>query len=145
MEGVANARVKAASRTKMPSIRAFLDKLHQFLSRVPGGFRYAIETRNQNYLSQVFFDFLKEHRLGYIFIEGYYMPHIGDVFAKHDAFTAGFSVLRLHGRNREGIEPQTGEAWNQIDEPQGQGMDATASIMGVHECVFDDLQAVRTG
>ena len=117
------------NRTKMPSLRAFLDKLHEFFSRAPGGFRYAVETRNPNYVSQAFFNFLKEHRLGYVFIEGYYMPHIGDVFAKHDAFTTDFSVVRLHGRSREEIEAQTGETWNRLVEPQEQGLEATASII----------------
>jgi len=117
------------NRTKMPSLRAYLDRLHEFFSQAPKGFRYAIETRNPNYLRPEFFAFLKEHGLGYVFIEGYYMPHIGEVFAEHDAFTAGFSVIRLHGGDREGIEERTGEVWDQIVEPKEEGLEAVASII----------------
>ncbi len=117
------------NRTKIPSLKAFLDRLHDFFASAPKGFRYAIETRNPNYLRPEFFAFLKEHGLGYVFIEGYYMPHIGEVFAQHDAFTADFSVIRLLGCDREGIEERTGEVWNQLVEPKDQGLDAAASII----------------
>jgi len=117
------------NRTKMPSLRAFLDKLNEFFAHAPKGYQYAIETRNPNYLRPEFFAFLKEHGLGYVFTEGYYMPHIGEVFAQHDAFTADFSVIRLHGGDREGIEERTGEVWNQVVEPKDHGLDAAASII----------------
>ena len=72
----------------MPSLRAFLDRLHVFFEAVPAGFQYAIETRNPNYLTQEFFDFLGEHGLGFVFLEGYYMPHIGEVFERCDTSPA---------------------------------------------------------
>ncbi len=117
------------NRTKMPSLRAYLDKLHEFFAQAPQGFQYAIETRNPNYLRREFFVFLKEHGLGYVFLEGYYMPPIAEVFAKHHAFTADFSVVRLHGSGREEIEQRTSEEWNRIIEPKDQGLDAAASII----------------
>ena len=44
--------------------------------------------------------FLKEHHLGYVFIEGYYMPPIAEVFGTYDTLTTDFSVIHLHGRDR---------------------------------------------
>ena len=117
------------NRKKMPSLQAFLDRLHEFLAKAPKGFRYAIETRNPNYLTEAFFDFLREHCLGYVFLEGYYMPPIGEVFAKHDPFTSGLCVIRLHGGDREGIEERTGKLWNEVVEPKPEGLDAAASII----------------
>jgi uncharacterized protein YecE (DUF72 family) len=64
------------NKSKMPSLKAFLDWLHEFFEKAPKGFSYAIETRNPNYLSTAFFDFLREHELGHVFLEGYYMPHM---------------------------------------------------------------------
>ncbi|HRT97594.1 MAG TPA: DUF72 domain-containing protein [Planctomycetota bacterium] len=71
----------------------------------------------------------KAHGVGFAFLEGYYMPHIGDVFAAHDTFTADFSVIRLHGGDREGIEERAGDEWNQVIEPKPEGLAAAANII----------------
>jgi uncharacterized protein YecE (DUF72 family) len=81
------------NREKMPSLGAFLDRLHAFFEAAPRGFQYAIETRNPGYLNQEFFDFLGEHGLGFVFLEGYYMPHIGEVFTRCDTSPAAFTAI----------------------------------------------------
>ena len=68
------------NRQKMPSLAAFVERLGRFLSGAPKGFQYAVEIRNPNWLSPEFFDLLARHRAGYVFLEGYYMPPIGDVW-----------------------------------------------------------------
>ena len=117
------------NKKKMSSRGAFLDQLHEFFSDAPEGFQYAIETRNPNYLSREFFEFLRDHSLGHVFLEGYYMPHIAEVFSRHDTFTADFSVIRLHGGGREEMEKRTGEVWNQIVEQKREGLEAAARIV----------------
>ncbi len=116
------------NRQKMPSMAAFLDRLHALFQQAPTGFQYAIETRNPNYLAEEFLDALRQMGLGCVLLDGYYMPPIGEVAARVDVRTASFSIVRLHGRDRAGIEDQTGGAWNEIIEPKDDGLKATADI-----------------
>ncbi len=76
------------NKKKMPSREAFLKRLDEFFNRAPKGFDYAVETRNKNYLAEDFFEFLRNRGLGFVMLEGYYMPHIAEIAAKHDIRTA---------------------------------------------------------
>lgn len=114
---------------KMPSLAAFLDRLHGFFEQAPAGFQYAIETRNPNYLKDEFTGFLRQHGLGFVLLDGHYMPRIGEVAAKLDIRTAPFGVIHLHGPDRAGIEEQTGGTWDRIVEPRDDGLQATAEII----------------
>jgi uncharacterized protein YecE (DUF72 family) len=117
------------NKTKMPSLKAFLDRLHEFFVKAPREFSYAIETRNPNYLSTAFFDSLREHKLGYVFLEGYYMPHIADVFGKHDTTTPVGTIVRLHGPDRQAIEEATDSAWDSIVGPRPESIQAAVDIV----------------
>jgi len=117
------------NKKKMPSRAAFLQRLNEFFEHAPKGYEYAIETRNPNYLAEDFFDFLRERSLGFVLLEGYYMPPIADVAAKHDVRTAEYSVIRLHGPDRQGMEERTGGLWGEIVDPKDEGLRAAASII----------------
>ncbi|MGD1000364.1 MAG: DUF72 domain-containing protein [Candidatus Brocadiia bacterium] len=117
------------NKTKMPSLQAFLDRLHEFFVKAPKEFGYAIETRNPNYLSKAFFDFLREHKLGYVFLEGYYMPHIAEVFSKNETTTPAGTIVRLHGPDRQAMEEATDSAWDGIVEPRPESIQAAVSIV----------------
>jgi uncharacterized protein YecE (DUF72 family) len=117
------------NRAKMPSLGHFLELLGTFISKAPTGFRYAVETRNPNYLSAPFFRFLKDGGLGYVYIEGYYMPPIGRIFEKFAPATADFSILRLHGSDRKQIEEQSGEVWDRLVSPKPDALAAAARIV----------------
>ena len=117
------------NKQKMPSRAAFLERLEAFFEQAPKGFDYAIETRNPNYLAEDFFDFLRAHGLDFVLLEGYYMPHIADVAAEHNVRTAEYSMLRLHGPDRQGIEERTGGLWGEIVVPKDDGLRAAASII----------------
>ena len=56
---------------------------------------YAVEIRNPNYLVPDFFDFLRLHELGFVYLDGYYMPPIGEVFAKNRGDRALWFVTRI--------------------------------------------------
>jgi len=116
------------NRKKMPSKEAFFERFHEFITKAPKDFQYAIETRNPNYLSVAFFKFLKEHNLGHVYLEGYYMPHIGEVFEKYKPQTADFSIIRLHGGDRLEIELETGGNWGKVVAPKTEGLKAAARI-----------------
>ena len=117
------------NRKKMPSRGAFFERLHEFFARAPRDFQYAIETRNPNYLSAEFFDFLRAHSLGYVFIEGYYMPPIAEVFDAHDTGTADYAIVRLHGGGRAEIEQATGKDWSRLVDPHPEGIEAAVRII----------------
>ena len=117
------------NKKKMPSKAVFLERLDEFFDKAPKGFDYAVETRNPNYLKEDFFDFLRQRGPGFVLIEGYYMPHIADIAAELDVRTADFSIIRLHGPDREGIEERTSGFWNEIVEPKDDGLKTTASII----------------
>ena len=117
------------NKNKMPSRDAFLERLGVFFERAPAGYTYAVESRNPNYLSKPYFDFLRERKLAHVFLDGYYMPPIGEVAGKHDVQTANFSVVRLHGPNRKEIEAQTDSIWNRIVAPQDRGILSAVDIV----------------
>ncbi|MCK7483569.1 MAG: DUF72 domain-containing protein [Candidatus Moduliflexus flocculans] len=117
------------NKQKMPSKEAFFERFGKFVERAPKGYPYAVEIRNPNYYSTAFFDFLKAHGLGFVYLDGYYMPPIGEVFEKYRPETASFQVVRLHGGDRLEIEGETGEVWNRIVAPKPTGLHAAAKIV----------------
>lgn len=114
---------------KMPTPQAFFDRLDGFLSELPAGFRYAVETRNPNYLEPAFFDTLRRHGAGTVLLDGYHMPPPGRVARDHDTRTADFVLLRLHGPDRAGIERRTGKDWSRIAEPRERGIADAVEIV----------------
>lgn len=106
------------NRQKMPSKEAFFERFGNFISKAPQDYPYAVEIRNPNYLSPAFFEFLKEHRLAFVYLEGYYMPPIGQIFERYDPEMAPFSIIRRHGGDRTEIERETAGIWNRIVAPQ---------------------------
>jgi uncharacterized protein YecE (DUF72 family) len=117
------------NRKKMPSRDAFLERLGGFFDEAPKGYEYAVETRNPNYLSKPYFEFLRERSIAHVFLDGYYMPPIGEVFGKHDTQTAKFSVVRLHGPNREDMEKVTKKIWNRVVERRDEGLRSAIDIV----------------
>jgi uncharacterized protein YecE (DUF72 family) len=117
------------NRAKMPSLDIFLERFRDFLSRAPREFQYAVETRNPNYLSPLFFRSLKEWGCGYVYLEGYYMPPIGRIFDEFSPETADFSIIRLHGGDRQQIEADAGEVWNRLISPKPEAVQAAANIV----------------
>jgi uncharacterized protein YecE (DUF72 family) len=117
------------NKQKMPSKEAFLDRFGKFIDAAPKGYQYAVEIRNPNYLTEAFFAFLKDRGLGFVYLDGYYMPPIGQVFEKHKPETASFQVVRLHGGDRLEIEGETGEVWDKVVAPKPGGIAAAAKIV----------------
>lgn len=120
---------KYLNKKKMPSLVEFLDRLQGFFSEAPRGQAYAVETRNPNYLTPVFFDFLKRHDLRFVWLEGYFMPPISEIFEKFRPLTAPFSVIRLQGPDRQDMEASTGGAWDRILVPRPASLAAAARIV----------------
>jgi uncharacterized protein YecE (DUF72 family) len=117
------------NRQKMPSQEAFFERFGAFIRKAPSGFQYAVEIRNPNYYSRPFFDFLKGFDLGFVYLDGYYMPPIGRVFETFAPETVGFQVIRLHGGDRLEIETETGKVWDKVISPKPEGLRAAAKIV----------------
>jgi uncharacterized protein YecE (DUF72 family) len=116
------------NKQKMPSKEAFLESFGAFIEKAPKNVSYAVETRNPNYLSPAFFEFLQERKLGFVYLEGYYMPPIGQIFETFKPVTAPFFIIRLHGGDRLEIETETGEIWNRIVAPKPEAIRAAVRI-----------------
>jgi len=117
------------NKLKMAGQREFLDKLGVFIQALPIGFLYAVESRNPNYLNQRFFTCLKSLNLTHVFLQGYYMPSIFDVYEKHKNLLGETVVVRLHGPNREDIEALTGNKWGEIVEPRDRELEQLAKMV----------------
>jgi uncharacterized protein YecE (DUF72 family) len=117
------------NKQKMASKEAFFGRLGEFIVKAPKGVQYAVEIRNPNYYSPAFFEFLKKSGLGFVYLDGYYMPSVGQVFEKFRPQTAAFQVIRLHGGDRLEIEGETGEVWNRVVAPKPEGLKAAARIV----------------
>ncbi len=117
------------NRQKMASKEAFFERFGNFIRSAPAGFQYAVEIRNPNYYSRPFFDFLKTLGLGFVYLDGYYMPPIGQVFETFAPETAGFQIVRLHGGDRLEMETETGEVWNRVISPKPEGLEAAVKIV----------------
>jgi len=117
------------NRQKMASKETFFERFGEFVAAAPKGVRYAVEIRNPNYYSPAFFDFLEKKGLGFVYIDGYYMPPIGQVFDRFKPRTAPFQVIRLHGGDRLEIEGETAEIWDKVVAPKPEGLAAAARIV----------------
>jgi uncharacterized protein YecE (DUF72 family) len=117
------------NKKMMPSQAEFLDRLGAFVGQMPKGYAWCIESRNPNYLNADYFGFLREHGLGHVWLQGYYMPPIFDLYEKYADQLTDDVVIRLHGPDREGMEQRTHEDWSKIVEPRDADLDALARLI----------------
>jgi uncharacterized protein YecE (DUF72 family) len=117
---------------KMPSRAWFFEKLDAFLSELPDEPEFAVEVRNPNLLVPEYFDLLRKHRVGNVLLEGYFMPPVRRVFEQFDTATADFSILRLHGPDRSGIEKRTNKDWSRVVEPKDEGIGAAVDLVNLN-------------
>jgi uncharacterized protein YecE (DUF72 family) len=122
------------NKLKMASQRQFQKVLGIFLSTLPDGFTYAVEPRNPNYLNRAWFDFLNEYHTAFVFLQGYYMPPITEIYARFRESIRGTAVIRLHGSDRDGMEKITGDKWNAMVAPKDR------ELPGVVEMIRDLLK-----
>jgi len=117
------------NKKKMLSLRQFLEQLHEFFFGAPKQYDYALEIRNPNYLKEEYFEFLKEHQLSMVLIEGYYMPPISEVVSKFDISTGKSTVIRLMGPDRAEIETLAQNKWDKIVAPKEESIETVVGII----------------
>lgn len=117
------------NKQKMGSQAAFLEQFGKFISKCRGGYQYCVETRNPKYLNDEYFRFLKAHGLYHVFVHGYYMPSIFEIYRKFSTRIRKLTVIRLHGPNRSDIEARTKKKWNKIVEPRDGELDSLKEML----------------
>jgi uncharacterized protein YecE (DUF72 family) len=126
------------NRQKMASQGEFLKKFGEFIDQCPGGYNYAVETRNPNYLNERYFEFLNRYGLCHVFVQGYYMPPIKDIYNKFADYIYDVTAIRLMGTDRKGIEKLAGGKWGQIVDPRdGELPDIVEIIKALEERKVD--------
>ncbi len=106
------------NKQKMKSQIEFLSRLKNFFQTIETDLSLAIELRNPNYLNELYFEFLDEMKVYNVFLQGYYMPPIWEIYNKFGHYIRDKVVLRLHGPNREDIEERSSGIWNKIISPK---------------------------
>jgi uncharacterized protein YecE (DUF72 family) len=101
-------------KEKMNSLSLFQNLFHNFYSTVDKKFPIAIEIRNPYYLNNNYFRFIAEQNIYHVFLEGYFMPSIVEVYNKYENYLKGQTIIRLHGPDRSGIEKISDGNWNKI-------------------------------
>jgi len=92
------------------TVDEFLARLAPFLKKLPKGYRFAVETRNKNWLVPKFVELLRERGVALALIDHPWMPRPKEILAKLDPITADFTYIRWLG-DRNGIEEQT-KTWD---------------------------------
>jgi uncharacterized protein YecE (DUF72 family) len=82
--------------------RDFIASLDGFLSRLPGGWQYAVEVRNRTFLHPEYFAMLRSHGVAHCFNSWDRMPPVGEQLEQEESLTADFTAARFlltPGRN----------------------------------------------
>jgi uncharacterized protein YecE (DUF72 family) len=127
--GVLMFQFEYLNKEKMSSQIQFIEMFESFLEKINRKFTLGIEIRNPNYLNKNFFEFIRRNNLAFVFLQGYYMPPVPEVFSKHKEFIEGTALIRLHGPDRKGIEDRTGSIWNSIVDNRDYELDKISEIV----------------
>jgi uncharacterized protein YecE (DUF72 family) len=82
----------------------FLDRLVPFLTKLPRGYKFAIEIRNQGWLDAEFAGLLRDRRIALVLQDRSWMPSPSEL--KFNPITADWTYIRWLG-DRRAIEEQT--------------------------------------
>jgi uncharacterized protein YecE (DUF72 family) len=103
------------NKDKMSSLQSFENQFLSFYEKLESNaLPIAIEIRNPNYLSSSYFSFLNELHIIPVFLEGYFMPPVNEVYDKYKDLIKDTVIIRLHGPDRSGIEKISGGNWDQV-------------------------------
>jgi uncharacterized protein YecE (DUF72 family) len=117
------------NKQKMSSQYEFIQKFSGFIEKCNPDFTYGIEIRNPWYLNKEYFKFLNQYSIGHVFLQGYFMPDIVDVYQKNRSMIKTISAIRLHGPDRSNIEEMSQGNWNKIYEPKDDELSRITKII----------------
>ncbi|MGE5343022.1 MAG: DUF72 domain-containing protein [Candidatus Omnitrophota bacterium] len=114
---------------KMKSQKEFLTRFEEFIKPCSHRYRYAVETRNPNYLNEKYFEFLNRNGLYHVFVQGYYMPPIKAIYDRYSRFIKDRVAIRLMGPDRAAIEKKTRKRWDSIMDPKDAELEEIIQII----------------
>ena len=116
--GVLMFQFEYLNKQKMNSLSNFIKQFKDFINSIGCNLPLGIEIRNPNYLSEEYFSFLQQNKITPVFLQGYYMPSITEVYEKYKELINDQIVIHLHGYDRKGIEEKGNNFWDRIVEPK---------------------------
>ena len=119
------------SKKSYPEPQLFFADLDEFLSRMPEGWNYSVEIRNDDYLDAAYFNVLRKHGVAHVFNSWNRMPPLHKQIQIAEAFTAVFTVVRGLLRAGRSYE-QAVEAfkpYDRIQDPNPQARDAIRAVI----------------
>ena len=137
--GVLMFQFEYLNKQKMNSLKEFLEKLQQFRSSIDKSIPIGIEIRNPNYLKEEYFQFLLDNNISHVFLQGYYMPKITEVFNNFKNLLTNTTVIRLHGYDRKGIEKGANNQWNKIIQSKDDELPAIIEMIKTLNSKESDL------
>ena len=103
------------NKQKMKSLSEFQLRFSEFYKKLDEKIPpIGIEIRNPNFLNEKYFSFISELKITPVFLEGYYMPPVIEVYNKFKKYVRNLAVMRLHGPDRKGMEKIANDHWNRI-------------------------------
>ncbi len=119
------------NRQKMASQGEFQQRMLEFRRRLPADLPCGLEIRNSGWLNPAFFDFLLAAELRPVLIQGYWMPPVTQVYARHreQLLRHPLLMLRLMGSDRQGIERDAGGSWDRILWSKEEELPAIAAMI----------------
>jgi uncharacterized protein YecE (DUF72 family) len=116
----------AFSRSTFAQPAEFIERLDAFLAALPGGYRYAVEIRNADYLVPDYFATLRRRGVSHLFNAWTRMPELSAQLALPGAFTVEFAVARALLRRGRAYEQavQLFQPYEQIRDPNPAGREA---------------------
>jgi uncharacterized protein YecE (DUF72 family) len=118
------------ARSTFPTPDDFLARLDPFLAALPGGFRYAVEIRNPEYLKPGYFALLASHGVAHVLSAWTRMPELASQLEIPGVFTADFTVVRAllsQGRTYEHAV-RSFEPYRLVQEPNPEAREAMRRI-----------------
>jgi len=117
------------NRQHMPRPTDLRDRLDAFLAAVDRQIPLGVELRNPNLLNRDTFTWLRDRDLTPVFLQGYYMPDLADVYARVRDLVRGLAVVRLHGPERQEMERRSGDRWDRIVRPRDEEIGRMAGVV----------------
>ena len=111
--------------------REFVAAIDPFLGSLPGGFRYAVEIRNQEFLTPDYFACLHNHSVAHVFNAWTRMPDLGEQMQIPEVYTADFTVSRALLRRARPYEQAVAafSPYQEIRDPNPEARQALRNLI----------------
>ena len=112
--------------------REFVAYLNSFLDKLPKGWDYSVEIRNESFLHPRYFEVLKTHNVAHTFNSWDRMPPVSEQIRMVGSETADFVTARFLLRPGKSYQQaKTGfHPYKEIKEPYPEGRGALAQLLG---------------